>query len=56
MVAMGGGGGSLPIYLTEDLEKLQRRANFPIIYLKLAYVEVLAESNVVNLFDSEQDI
>ena len=28
---------------SEELEKLQRRANFPIMYLKLSYAEVLAE-------------
>ena len=46
---------SLPIYLSEELEKLKRRA-FRIIYPTLSYEEALVETNVVSLFDKRQDL
>ena len=54
MAAVGGGGGSVPIYLTKDLEKLQRRG-FRIIHPTLLYAEVLTEADVVSFLDSRQD-
>ena len=46
---------SLSIYLSEELEKLQRR-DFRIIYPTLLYREVLVEADVVSLFDRRQDL
>ena len=46
---------SLPIYLSEELEKLQRRA-FRIIYPTLSYREALVEVDVVSFFDRRQDL
>ena len=47
--------GSLHIYLSEELEKLQRRA-FRIIYPTLSYREALVEADVVSLFGRRQDL
>ena len=41
---------SLPQYLSQDLEKLQKRA-LRIIYPGLSYPEALSEAGIVTLFD-----
>ena len=46
---------SLPIDLSEELQKLQRRA-FRIIFPTLSYAEALVLANVVSLFDRRQDL
>ena len=44
---------SLPQYLSQDLEKLQKRA-LRIIYPGLSYTETLSEAGIVTLFDRRE--
>ena len=44
---------SLPLYLSEDLEKLQKRA-LRIIYITLSYPEALSEARIDTLFDRRE--